>query len=522
MAMDAERRREPPELRLPLLDDAHRADDEGRADVAVLALGGEHRDRLHRLAQAHVVGQDRAGSEIAEQPEPAVTALLEREQVELHRRRGRERREAALATLEQVGQRSIELDRAELDARLVGLEPGDGPHEVDDAVASLAALQEAQGAFDLGAVQGMPAAADPDEWLLGGGELGELLVGEDVVADREPPVEPGELGRRQETARPDRRPARRPEVDAQPAARPKPGGGQRDRDIALLEPRDQLAQEAAHRLRLELRLGRLGRMELDAGVGEERRDLGQLPDQIAARVARTQERIHLVAAAPEERGGQAEGGIVLRLQPELEHDRVSLLRLRSGPLVEVQAESPRRRRPPSETGVDPAGHPTSQRLVPRVGRERRLGRGKAGEEQLRGGCAADAGLPGQPDAVRPEAVARDPVDEDRIEVVDGGIAVAVEGSRADLRAGQRRSGSAPSARSRRASRPRRRARRRSRARGRGARGPRRRRGGRARRSRRSSARCRRARARRAARPRAGRAPPRRSAARRSVSRRGRA
>ena len=67
-----------------------------------------------------------------------------------------------------------------------------------------------------------------------------------------------------------------------------------------------------------------------------------------------------------------------------------------------------------------------------MGRERRLGRGKAGEEQLRGGCAADAGLPGQPDAVRPEAVARDPVDEDRIEVVDGGIAVAVEGSRADL------------------------------------------------------------------------------------------
>ena len=249
VAVDAQRRREPLELRLPLLDDAHRADDEGGADVAVLALGGEHRDRLHRLAQAHVVGQDRAGAEIAEQPEPAVAALLEREQAELHRRRGRERREAALAALEQVGQRSIEQDRAELDACLVGLEPGDGPHEVDDAVARLAALQEAQRALDVGAVQGVPAAADLDERLLGGGELGELLVGEDVVADREPPVEPGELGRREETARPDRRPARRAQVDAQPAARPQPGGGQRDRDAPLLEPRDRLAQEEPHRRR---------------------------------------------------------------------------------------------------------------------------------------------------------------------------------------------------------------------------------------------------------------------------------
>ena len=87
-----------------------------------------------------------------------MTALLEREQVELHRRRGRERREAALATLEQVGQRSIEHDRAELDACLVGLEPGDGPHEIDDAVAPLTALQEAKGTFDLGPVQGMRAS----------------------------------------------------------------------------------------------------------------------------------------------------------------------------------------------------------------------------------------------------------------------------------------------------------------------------------------------------------------------------
>ena len=139
---------------------------------------------------------------------------------------------------------------------------------------------------------------------------------------------------------------------------------------------------------LELRLGRLGRMELDPGFGEERLDLRQLPDQIAARVAGTQEREDLVAAAPEQRRGQAERRIVLRLQPQLEHDRVSVLRLRPRPLVEVEAEPPRRRGASTEAGVDPARQPPSQRRVARVGREHRLGGGEPVQEQLRGGRAA--------------------------------------------------------------------------------------------------------------------------------------
>ena len=88
--VDAKGRREALDLSGPLAGDAHRADDQGGAErihAVLLPLGGEHRDRLHRLAEAHVVGEDGADPEVAEQPQPAVTALLEREERLRHRRR---------------------------------------------------------------------------------------------------------------------------------------------------------------------------------------------------------------------------------------------------------------------------------------------------------------------------------------------------------------------------------------------------------------------------------------------------
>ena len=51
----------------------------------------QHRDRLDGLAEPHVVGEDRADPEVAEEPQPAVAALLEREQ-RLGHRRGRAER----------------------------------------------------------------------------------------------------------------------------------------------------------------------------------------------------------------------------------------------------------------------------------------------------------------------------------------------------------------------------------------------------------------------------------------------
>ena len=104
--------------------------------------------------------------------------------------RGRERPVAALARVgEQLVERGVEPDLAELDARLVGLEPGGGARELDHADRPLAALEEAQGALDLGGPERVPASAQADERLLRGGELGELLGGQLDVPDREPPVE---------------------------------------------------------------------------------------------------------------------------------------------------------------------------------------------------------------------------------------------------------------------------------------------------------------------------------------------
>ena len=166
----------------PLLDDAHRADDERRAEGVppeVLALGRDHRDRLHRLAEAHVVGEDRADPEVAEHPQPAVAALLERKELELHRGGRRTRAEARCSPpSSSVGERRVERDLAELEPRLVGLEPRDGADEIDDPGARAAALEEAQRPLDVRAAERMPLAGDPDERLLRCGELGELVVGE--------------------------------------------------------------------------------------------------------------------------------------------------------------------------------------------------------------------------------------------------------------------------------------------------------------------------------------------------------
>ena len=118
-----------------------------------------------------------------------MAALLEREQRQRHRRRRAERLEAPLvAAGEQRAEAVVERDLAELEPGVLDLDPRDGADEIDDG-AFAPAIEELQGTLDLGAAQGVPAALDPDQRLLGGRELDELLLGEGRVADRELPVE---------------------------------------------------------------------------------------------------------------------------------------------------------------------------------------------------------------------------------------------------------------------------------------------------------------------------------------------
>ena len=276
----------------------------------------------------------------------------------------------------------------------------------------------------------MPAPADLHERLAPRRELRELLLGEVDVADREPPVERRERRGRQETAR-ELATARRGQVDLQAARRVQPRGRQQDRDAALLEPRHRLAQERAHVVVLELHLRRLGGVEPDAELREQRLDLGELEDQIAARIARAQEREDVVAALPQEQCGKPERRIVFRLQPQLEHERRRAVVVR--PLVEAQAERPRRRDDVSQAVVHPAGKPPVERRVPRGGRQQRVGRGEPVDEELERGRAAEPRRDVEADAFVDEPVARDLVDDDRVEVVDGGVPVAVERAGADRR-----------------------------------------------------------------------------------------
>jgi hypothetical protein len=98
-------RREPVHLRDPLPRDAHRAHDQCRPECVapeLLALRLEHRDRLHRLPEPHIVGENRADPEIAEHAQPAVPLLLEREQVVPHPRRRAARAEARVLAAEQL------------------------------------------------------------------------------------------------------------------------------------------------------------------------------------------------------------------------------------------------------------------------------------------------------------------------------------------------------------------------------------------------------------------------------------
>ena len=103
---------------------------------------------------------------------------------------GRDRYAALVASASSSSSAASSRDLAELDARLVRLEPGGGARELDDADATARrALEEPQGALDLGRPKRVPPPAQADERLLRGRELGELLGGELDVADREPPVE---------------------------------------------------------------------------------------------------------------------------------------------------------------------------------------------------------------------------------------------------------------------------------------------------------------------------------------------
>ena len=194
-----QRRREALDLVHPLARDAHRADDERRAErtgAVLLALGDDHRDRLHRLPETHVVGEHAADPEVAEQPQPAVARLLERVELVLHRRRRRQRLEARVP-VEHPGEPLVERHLAEHEPVLVDREPRRGADEIDQVAAGAPLLEEAERALDVVAAQHLPPAFGMHERRALGREPPQLGLVEPEVADAQLPVEMREeTGRR--------------------------------------------------------------------------------------------------------------------------------------------------------------------------------------------------------------------------------------------------------------------------------------------------------------------------------------
>ena len=441
--VDAQGRRKPLDLPRPLPRDAHRADDERGAErlgAELLPLRGQHRDRLDRLAEAHVVGEDRADPEVAEEPQPAVAALLEREQWLGHRRRRRKRLVVPLvAAVEQRAERVVEDDVAELEPGVLELDARDRPDEVDHG-ALAAALEEQQRLLHLGASQCVPAPADADERLLRRRELDQLLLGERRVTDRELPVEPGECIGREQAAR-SRANARRGEVDAEAARRVDPVARQQHRHAELLEARNRGAKDEADVVVGELDPGGLCGVECEPAFGENGLDQAELPVHRDPRVGRAEEAEDRIAAVVEERGGEGQRRVVGRLEPELEDDGggllgsvavVGLVGLVVGALVEAEAEQPGGAGAALEAAVDPVGEPALEGTEARMGRQLGLGRREAVEEELGRARTVPHEAVAEPDPRRAQPVARDLVDGAGVEVVDERVAVAVEGVRAHL------------------------------------------------------------------------------------------
>ena len=230
----------------------------------------------------------------------------------------------------------------------------------------------------------MPLAAQPDKRLLGGRERPQLVLGQLDVADRESPVERGDRAPRQQAAGEAGR-SRRDEVHAHAARRHDPCARQANGDVELLEPRHRVPKERAHRIAVELDARRWVAVEHDPRVREDRFDRRQAALERATRVTVSEEPEHVVGAVLEQRRREGEGGVVRRLEPELEHDRRRLAvgRARFPVLVEAEPEIPGCPRAVCQAAVHPRADAALERQIAGAGGKLRR-RGRQAREEKRG------------------------------------------------------------------------------------------------------------------------------------------
>ena len=183
--VDPQVRGEPGRLALPVADQRHRAHQQRGSGLR--GLRGDERQELDRLAQAHVVGQDAAQAQVAQEGEPRKPALLVGPQRPGEARGRRHRRQPPVGLPgQQVAEPAVGVHADQRDlvagAALGQSEAGQqrvgGRHR-----ARLTALQELQRGLEVRLVQLDPLAAQPDQGGLEPGQLGQLGRVDHLVAD---------------------------------------------------------------------------------------------------------------------------------------------------------------------------------------------------------------------------------------------------------------------------------------------------------------------------------------------------
>ena len=173
--LDGQPRREPLDLPLPVAQHRQRAHDQRRWPGSRLAAQRFQRQQLHRLAQAHVVGQQCADAEPVEEGQPGQPPALVRPQARAERRRA-----ARAAQLlggpagEQVGQPAGAIDLRHRQRLLLfrqqpdqpqrltrGHLPGAAPGEEGQALGQLLGVQVHPPARAAGPAAAWPGPARP-------------------------------------------------------------------------------------------------------------------------------------------------------------------------------------------------------------------------------------------------------------------------------------------------------------------------------------------------------------------------
>jgi hypothetical protein len=178
------------DLALPVADHGCGCDEErgGLGALPALSSMKEERQELHRLAEAHVVGEARAETERAHRREPGETAPLIRAQRRSERARHGDRCGGALA---QRGDRSAERpDGRDLDHEraLTRLARERGSQRLVHADTRRALGDARADLCQLGRIDRDPLAAIANERRLLGGEGGELGGAQHLVAEHSLPV----------------------------------------------------------------------------------------------------------------------------------------------------------------------------------------------------------------------------------------------------------------------------------------------------------------------------------------------